>query len=153
MFHCLSIRKLGLFFDRWFKSWLAINIWTPSIHQNHFNWICQFALYSDLCYYTKQISGIARGQGQIMHQLDNIISHLRENLGERSHQTRRGQKSILFDVERIRVSLILTLAVGGLGIFLFKGYIRRNWFLSLLLVDRFSHCMNPFFIDFFLMNI
>lgn len=76
--------------------------------------------------FMEEISGIARGQGQIMHQLDNIINHLRENLGERSHQTRRGQKSTLFDVESIRVSLILTLAVGGLGIFLFKGYIPRN---------------------------
>lgn len=76
--------------------------------------------------FMEEISGIARGQHQIMHQLDNISNQLRENMGERSQQTRRGQKSILFDVDRIRVSLILTLAVGGLGIFLFKGYVPQN---------------------------
>uniref|UniRef100_A0A5B7AIY2 Putative uridine-cytidine kinase C isoform X1 n=1 Tax=Davidia involucrata TaxID=16924 RepID=A0A5B7AIY2_DAVIN len=62
---------------------------------------------------------IARGQRQIMHQIDNLSNLLRDYWGERSQQERTDRTSRATDVE-IGVPLILTLAVGGLGIFLFK---------------------------------
>lgn len=75
-----------------------------------------------------QISGIARGQRQIIHQLDNLNNLVRDNLGERSRQVKTTNKrSIIADVEPITV--MLTLAVGGLGIFLIKGFLTRAWFL------------------------
>ncbi|KAK2983917.1 hypothetical protein RJ640_017838 [Escallonia rubra] len=74
----------------------------------------------------EEISSIARGQRQIMHQLDGLGNLVRENLGERSRQARTRRKSIIADLEPTRVSLILTLAFGGLGIFLFKGFLPRS---------------------------
>uniref|UniRef100_A0A5B7ANT9 Putative uridine-cytidine kinase C isoform X1 n=1 Tax=Davidia involucrata TaxID=16924 RepID=A0A5B7ANT9_DAVIN len=76
--------------------------------------------------FMEEISGIARGQCQIMHRLDNLSNLLRENLGDRSRQARTEKKSIMADVEPIRVYLILTLAIGGLGVILFKGFLPRN---------------------------
>ncbi|TXG51559.1 hypothetical protein EZV62_024083 [Acer yangbiense] len=64
---------------------------------------------------------IARGQRQVMHQLDNLSNLLHEYRGERSHQERSDRSSRKIDVDSISVPLILTLAIGGLGIFLFKG--------------------------------
>ncbi|KAF8407918.1 hypothetical protein HHK36_007056 [Tetracentron sinense] len=74
----------------------------------------------------EEILVIARGQRQIMHQLDNLSNLLHENWGERSRQGRTEKKSRLVNVENIGVPLILTLAFGGLGIFLFKGLLSRN---------------------------
>ena len=75
-----------------------------------------------------QILGIARSQRQVMHQLDNISSLVREDIGGgRSEGGRRERKSIMLDIEPTRVPLILALAVGGLGIFLFKAFLPRNW--------------------------
>ncbi|KAF3971391.1 hypothetical protein CMV_004998 [Castanea mollissima] len=72
----------------------------------------------------EEISGIARGQRQIIHQLDNLNNLVRDNLGERSRQVKTTNKrSIIADVEPITV--MLTLAVGGLGIFLIKGFLTR----------------------------
>lgn len=76
--------------------------------------------------FTNQISSIARGQRQVMHQLDSLSNLLRGSLGERSRQVRKTQGSITADVEPIKVPLILSLAIGGLGIFLFKSYLTRN---------------------------
>lgn len=74
-----------------------------------------------------QILGIARSQRQVMHQLDNISSLVREDIGGgRSEGGRREGKSIMLDIEPTRVPLILALAVGGLGIFLFKAFLPRN---------------------------
>lgn len=74
-----------------------------------------------------EISSIARGQRQIMHQLDSISNLLRENVGERwSHQARTKRKSITSDSDPITVPLILSLAVGGLGVLLIKGFLSRN---------------------------
>ncbi|XP_057508164.1 inorganic pyrophosphatase TTM2-like [Actinidia eriantha] len=73
-----------------------------------------------------EISNIARGQRQITHQLDNLSNLLRETSRERPRQARTESKSTTVGIEPIRVSLILTLAIGGLGIFLFKGFLHRN---------------------------
>lgn len=37
------------------------------------------------------------------------------------------------DLERVTVSMILTLALGGVGIFLFRGYVSQKWYKSLLI--------------------
>lgn len=63
----------------------------------------------------------------MMHQLDNISSLVREDIvGVRSERERRERKSTMLDIEPPGVPLILTLAVGGLGIFLFKAFLPRN---------------------------
>ncbi|KAF5449442.1 hypothetical protein F2P56_029886 [Juglans regia] len=74
----------------------------------------------------EEISGIARGQRQIMHQLDNLNNIFRESLRERSRQVKTNRKSIVADVEPIAVPIMLSLAIGGLGVFLIKGFITRN---------------------------
>ncbi|XP_043699620.1 inorganic pyrophosphatase TTM2-like isoform X2 [Telopea speciosissima] len=73
----------------------------------------------------EEISIISRGQRQIMHQIDNLISSLHENFGERYHQERTSRTNRLIDVESIGVPLISTLVIGGLGIFLFR-FLSRN---------------------------
>lgn len=57
-----------------------------------------------------------------MHQLDSLSSLMHEYLGEKSRQerTHRGSGRTI-DIDSITVPLILTLAIGGLGIILFKG--------------------------------
>ncbi|GAA0147165.1 nucleotide kinase [Lithospermum erythrorhizon] len=74
----------------------------------------------------EELSSIVRGQRQIMHQLDNLSNLLRENLGEISRQPREGSRSYITDVDPMRASLVLTVALGGLGILLFKGFCHRN---------------------------
>ncbi|XP_044477269.1 inorganic pyrophosphatase TTM1-like [Mangifera indica] len=59
---------------------------------------------------------IARGQRQIMHQLDSISNMMQEYWRERADLASR-----TIDIGSISVPLILTLAIGGIGIFLFKG--------------------------------
>lgn len=85
----------------------------------------------------KQISGIVRGQRQVMHQLDNLSNLLHESMGERSHQGRKTKKSNWPDAEPFKVPLIITLAAGGVGIFLFKKFLTRNW--SWLHPQHWSH--------------
>ncbi|PSS08322.1 Uridine-cytidine kinase [Actinidia chinensis var. chinensis] len=63
---------------------------------------------------------IARGQRQVMHQLDNLSNLLHEYQREKSREGRPDATSRTREVELIGVSLILTLAIGGLGIFLFR---------------------------------
>jgi hypothetical protein len=63
---------------------------------------------------------IGRGQRQMMHQLDNMNTMLREYWGEKSRQGRTEPAGRGLDVETVAVPLILTLAIGGLGIFLFR---------------------------------
>ncbi|KAI8552849.1 hypothetical protein RHMOL_Rhmol06G0300000 [Rhododendron molle] len=65
---------------------------------------------------------IARGQRQIMHQIDNLTNLLNEYQRERSREGRTDATSRTIDVESIGVSIILTLAIGGLGIFLFRSF-------------------------------
>ncbi|XP_057961107.1 inorganic pyrophosphatase TTM2 [Malania oleifera] len=73
----------------------------------------------------EEIVAITRGQRQITHQLDNLSNLLRENFGERSHQLRTDKKHMT-DIETTRVPLILTLAIGSLGVLLFKCFLPRN---------------------------
>ncbi|KAK4715300.1 hypothetical protein R3W88_013638 [Solanum pinnatisectum] len=65
----------------------------------------------------EELSNVARGQRQIMHQLDSLSNLLRDRLGEQSRQARTSKRR---DPNSIRVPLIVTLAVSGLGFFLFK---------------------------------
>ncbi|KAK9034174.1 hypothetical protein V6N11_050349 [Hibiscus sabdariffa] len=73
----------------------------------------------------EEISTVAQGQRRIMHQLDNLSDLLHKRLGERSEEantTRR--KNMVAGAEPIKVPLILTtLTIGGLGIFLFRGFL------------------------------
>ncbi|XP_023528823.1 uridine-cytidine kinase C-like [Cucurbita pepo subsp. pepo] len=75
-----------------------------------------------------EISGIARGQRQVMHQLDCLSNLVRERESgiERSRQVRTKKKTIMPDPEPLTLPLLLTIAVGGVGIFLYKGLLRRN---------------------------
>uniref|UniRef100_A0A3Q7FRH6 CYTH domain-containing protein n=1 Tax=Solanum lycopersicum TaxID=4081 RepID=A0A3Q7FRH6_SOLLC len=62
---------------------------------------------------------IGRSQRQIMHQMDNLSNILRELNGSRLGRTDRTE-GMAEVVEWIGVPLLLTLAVGGVGIFLFR---------------------------------
>lgn len=73
-----------------------------------------------------EISNITRGQRQIMHQLDNLTNRLCDTLREKPRQGRTERKRKMPAIEPFTVSLILTLAAGGLGIFLFKAFLPRN---------------------------
>lgn len=63
---------------------------------------------------------IARSQRQIMHQLDNLSNLLHEYRGERSRQERGNRTNRTIDIDTIGVPLILTLAIGGFGVILFR---------------------------------
>ncbi|GJR00762.1 uridine-cytidine kinase C-like protein [Tanacetum coccineum] len=74
----------------------------------------------------EEISGIAQSQRKIMHQLDNINKHLYDEIGERTRQERRIKQNNGPKVDAVAVSIVLALAIGGLGVFLFKGVSPRN---------------------------
>ncbi|GMI87537.1 triphosphate tunnel metalloenzyme 2 [Hibiscus trionum] len=76
----------------------------------------------------EEISSVARGQRQIMHQLDNLSNLLHERIGERSQQANtRKKNTVAVDRDPIKVPLILTtLAIGGLGIILYRGILTRG---------------------------
>ncbi|MCL7026357.1 hypothetical protein MKW94_030323 [Papaver nudicaule] len=73
----------------------------------------------------EEINTIVRGQHQVMHQLDNLSNFLRESLTERSDRGRTNSSG-LADFESIGVPLVLTLAIAGVGIFLFKSLSSQN---------------------------
>ncbi|KMT08358.1 hypothetical protein BVRB_6g140410 isoform A [Beta vulgaris subsp. vulgaris] len=78
-----------------------------------------------------ELQGITRGQRQMMHQLDNLCTLFRENLGEKEKSRRvrsEGKRNVVADVEPINLSLAVafTVAFGGLGIALYKGFWTRN---------------------------
>ncbi|XP_020547430.1 uridine-cytidine kinase C isoform X2 [Sesamum indicum] len=74
-----------------------------------------------------ELSSIARGQRQVMHQLDNLSNLLREKLEERSERDRRHNTNVTPENDLTRISIILaSLAVSSLGIFWFKGLLSRN---------------------------
>ncbi|KAA3463209.1 uridine-cytidine kinase C-like isoform X1 [Gossypium australe] len=68
----------------------------------------------------EEVLVIARAQRQIMHQLDNLSNLIHEYRGERCRQERNDRSNRAIDVETIGVPLIFTLAIGGLGVFLFR---------------------------------
>ncbi|KAI3978067.1 hypothetical protein MKX01_032444 [Papaver californicum] len=74
----------------------------------------------------EEISTIVRGQHQVMHQLDKLSNFLRESLTERSDQGRTNSRGGLADFEFVGVPLVLTLAIAGVGIFLFKSLSSQN---------------------------
>ncbi|XP_057721770.1 inorganic pyrophosphatase TTM1 isoform X1 [Arachis stenosperma] len=65
---------------------------------------------------------VARGQRQIIHQLDSLSTLLHEYCGERSRQGRTDQTNRMHEVETIAIPLVLTLAIGAVGVFLFRGF-------------------------------
>ncbi|XP_071716600.1 inorganic pyrophosphatase TTM2-like [Rutidosis leptorrhynchoides] len=74
-----------------------------------------------------EISGIARSQVKIMHQLDILSNSLRDRTGERSRKGKGVEKSKGLEVDAgVVVSLLLALVCGGVGILLFKGGSSRN---------------------------
>ncbi|XP_047341980.1 inorganic pyrophosphatase TTM2-like [Impatiens glandulifera] len=70
----------------------------------------------------EEITNIGRAQRKIGHQLENLGSLMQINIKEgKNNQTKSKRKDSILIIERpIRVSLILTLVIGGLGIVLFK---------------------------------
>lgn len=64
---------------------------------------------------------VARGQRQIMHQLDTLSNLMQEYFGERSRVGRTDQAGGMREVESVAIPLVLTLAIGAVGVFLFKG--------------------------------
>ncbi|KAG6413760.1 hypothetical protein SASPL_126474 [Salvia splendens] len=67
--------------------------------------------------FMEEVLLISRGQRQIMLQIDNLSSMLHEFYGERSHQ---GRTDGISDLGSIGIPLLLSLAVGGVGILLLK---------------------------------
>ncbi|PON92692.1 Uridine kinase-like [Trema orientale] len=68
----------------------------------------------------EEILVISRSQRQIMHQIDNLSNLLREYPGDRSRHGRTEGTSRTIDVDSISVPLLLTIALGGLSVFLFR---------------------------------
>lgn len=64
---------------------------------------------------------IARGQRQILHQLDTLSNLLHEYLGERSRLGRPNQTGRMREPESVAIPMVLTLVVGVVGVFLLKG--------------------------------
>ncbi|KAJ9163440.1 hypothetical protein P3X46_023108 [Hevea brasiliensis] len=61
----------------------------------------------------EEISGVARGQRQVKHQLDTLSNLLRESLGQRSQQVRTNRRSTIADFEITKIALILSIGVLG----------------------------------------
>ncbi|GMH31207.1 hypothetical protein Nepgr_033050 [Nepenthes gracilis] len=75
----------------------------------------------------EEVLNIARGQRQIIHQLDNLSNVLRVNLGERTQRASSdGKGSVVADIKYLKFPLMLTSAVGALGIFLYRSFLTRK---------------------------
>lgn len=61
-----------------------------------------------------------------MHQLDNLSNLLHENIGELRQGRTDGGVSRTTDIDHLGHPLLLTLAVGGISVLLFKA-LYRNW--------------------------
>ncbi|XP_076900120.1 inorganic pyrophosphatase TTM1-like [Bidens hawaiensis] len=61
---------------------------------------------------------IARGQRQLMHQLDNLSNLLRDYVTEKDHVDRSDKTNRFTEIESIGVPIIAALAIGGLGFLL-----------------------------------
>ncbi|XP_076903513.1 inorganic pyrophosphatase TTM1-like isoform X1 [Bidens hawaiensis] len=57
---------------------------------------------------------IARGQRQLMHQLDNISNLLRDYVSEKDHVDRSDKTNRFTEIESVGVPFIAALAIGGL---------------------------------------
>jgi len=56
-----------------------------------------------------------------MHQLDTLSNLLHEYFGERSRLGRLNQTSRMREPESVAIPMVLTLVIGVVGVFLFKG--------------------------------
>ncbi|XP_002514541.2 inorganic pyrophosphatase TTM2 [Ricinus communis] len=65
----------------------------------------------------EEITGIMRGQRQVMHQLDTLNNLLRENAGERSRQVRTNRRSMIADSDITKIALVLSIGVIGFSMF------------------------------------
>ncbi|KAL1211023.1 Inorganic pyrophosphatase TTM2 [Cardamine amara subsp. amara] len=85
----------------------------------------------------EEISTIARGQHQVMHQLDNVCNLMRESSAERLRLARTGSNNssrrdrssksfILSSVESKSLHLVSTLAFCSIGIVVIKSYINKR---------------------------
>lgn len=66
----------------------------------------------------EEVVAVVRGQRQIMHQIDKLSSAVHEKFGERSQQERATGR--MGEMEAIGVPLLLSLAVGGIGVILLR---------------------------------
>ncbi|GAV56473.1 PRK domain-containing protein/CYTH domain-containing protein [Cephalotus follicularis] len=64
---------------------------------------------------------IARGQRQIIHQLDSLSNLLHEFWGERPCHGRKDRPNRVIEVDSFTFPLILTLAIGSIGAYFFRG--------------------------------
>lgn len=67
---------------------------------------------------------ITRGQRQIVHQLDNLSNLVHEHLAKLTHQ-RTDNRCRVLDLDSIVNPLILMMAMGGIGICVFKGLYQK----------------------------
>ncbi|KAF9623546.1 hypothetical protein IFM89_003336 [Coptis chinensis] len=74
----------------------------------------------------EEIMVLARGQRQLMHQLDNLSNFVHESWGEINQEVRTDRRSRIADFEFIGIPFILTLAFGGVGMLLYKGLSSRS---------------------------
>ncbi|XP_038680251.1 inorganic pyrophosphatase TTM1-like isoform X2 [Tripterygium wilfordii] len=70
----------------------------------------------------EEILMISRGQRQIMHQLDTFSNLLHEYVGERTRQDRTNETERAVSISIPLPIVVLTVAIGGLGILLFRGF-------------------------------
>ncbi|XP_031122542.1 inorganic pyrophosphatase TTM2 isoform X1 [Ipomoea triloba] len=78
---------------------------------------------------TEELSNIARSQRQIMLQLDNLSTLLRERSGPRSqHKPRTRRHRLISALDPVKVPAISALSVAGLGlgILFFRSFRHRN---------------------------
>ncbi|KAL5723417.1 uridine/cytidine kinase [Ranunculus cassubicifolius] len=70
-----------------------------------------------------EITVLARGQRQLIHQLDNLSNFMHESWGDKNRKTERRKTN--FELIGTPIAL-MTLVVGGVGILLYKGLSSRN---------------------------
>lgn len=72
-------------------------------------------------FFLEQVLLIARGQRQVMHQIDNLSNLLRDYVSEKGQQggsDRRDKGTRLTELESLGLPVIATLVIGGLGFLL-----------------------------------
>ncbi|CAN0923886.1 Inorganic pyrophosphatase TTM2 [Linum grandiflorum] len=104
----------------YFVSGLSNGNLTGSKQLSHSSSFSQLAKDSPL------LEEIVRGQRQIMHKLDSFTSLLHEATAERSKQARKGDKLTMADMNTIGVPLVLSMAIGGIGLLLFRSFHNRG---------------------------
>ncbi|CAH9131221.1 unnamed protein product [Cuscuta epithymum] len=76
---------------------------------------------------TEELSDMGRCQRQTMHLLDNLCDLLCKRLPEKLYSAKTNkQRAVLGFDPSSKVCIICTLALGGLGVFMFKSILPRN---------------------------